>query len=241
MRTSLLSPDDQGLAKAGALLSQGQLVAIPTETARNDIRIVDRNVFSALDAYSSPRLVEYWDENPCMQWRYAENEMMMDAVSAPTSALSKMSMREEAKDYEAFEGDLPPLPELVSIDGSFKHGREHDKAGLIMPAQPAPGQAYREEFSLGNAEDVAEIVSVDYAYGVGHGLDRLVPPELAQRMCQRDCVVVKAYNLLDPGVFELKYYARGIGLFLETNPGERSSLQLVACNFDQRCVALPQP
>ncbi len=32
MRTSLLSPDDQGLAKAGALLSQGQLVAIPTET-----------------------------------------------------------------------------------------------------------------------------------------------------------------------------------------------------------------
>ena len=89
-----MSNDFKGNVKDFAMV-----VPVPTVLARNDIRIVDRNVFSALDAYSSPRLVEYWDENPCMQWRYAENEMMMDAVSAPTSALSKMSMREEAKDY----------------------------------------------------------------------------------------------------------------------------------------------
>ena len=76
-----MSNDFKGNVKDFAMV-----VPVPTVLARNDIRIVDRNVFSALDAYSSPRLVEYWDENPCMQWRYAENEMMMDAVSAPTSA-----------------------------------------------------------------------------------------------------------------------------------------------------------
>jgi len=148
---------------------------------------------------------------------------------------------EEAKDYESFAGDHPQRPELVSIDGSFKHGREGDKAGLIMPAQPRVGQAYLEEFSLGNAEDVSVVLSTSYAYGVDPGLDQLVPRDVALRMCNRDCVVTRNYSLLEPDIFALKYYARGIGFFLETQPVEGTTLQLVGCNFDQRCVALPAP
>lgn len=148
---------------------------------------------------------------------------------------------EEAKDYESFEGDRPRHPELVSIDGSFKHGRERDKAGIIMPARPQPGQVYQEEFSLGNAEDIAEVVSVGYAYGRDPVLDRHVPAELAQRLCQDDCVVTRNTSLLEPGQVELKYHARGIGVFLETVPDEGKTLQLVGCNFDARCVALPAP
>lgn len=148
---------------------------------------------------------------------------------------------EEVKDYESFAGDRPRRPELVSTDGSFKHGRDHDKAGLIMPAQPQVGQAYLEEFSLGNAEDVSEILAVNYAYGANATLDRLVPRDLALRMCNSDCVVTKNYSLLEPGIFALKYYARGIGFFLETVPDEGEALQLVSCNFDARCVALPAP
>lgn len=148
---------------------------------------------------------------------------------------------EEVKDYETFAGDRPPLPELVSISGSFKHGRNRDKAGIIMPTRPRTGQAYLEEFSLGNAEDVSEILAAGYSWGLNPQLDRLVPRELAQRLCNRDCVVTKNYSLLEPGVVALKYYARGIGFFLETKPDEGRSVQLVSCNFDSRCVALPAP
>jgi hypothetical protein len=148
---------------------------------------------------------------------------------------------EEVKDYETFAGDRPARPELVSIDGSFKHGRNGDKAGVIMPARPRAGQAYLEEFSLRNAEDVSEVLSHDYGFGQSTALDRGVPRELAQRLCNRDCVVTKNYSLLEPGVYALKYYARGIGFFLETKPTGGASLQLTACSFDSRCVGLPPP
>jgi hypothetical protein len=148
---------------------------------------------------------------------------------------------EEVKDYESYAGDRPVRPELVSRDGSFKHGRDRDKAGVIMPARPQAGQVYREEFSLGNAEDVSQILSATYSWGQGGALDRFVPRDLAQRMCNRDCVVTKNWSLLEPGGFALKYYARGIGFFLETKPDVGVAVQLVECNFDARCVALPAP
>jgi hypothetical protein len=149
---------------------------------------------------------------------------------------------EEVKDYESFAGDRPQRPELVKIDGSFKQGRERDKAGIIMPGSPKLGQVYLEEFSLANAEDVSEILSTSYAYGTNKPLDRMVPRELAQRLCgQHDCVVTKNYSLLEPGIFALKYYARGIGFFLEIEPDKGLAVQLVNCNFDARCAGLPAP
>jgi hypothetical protein len=149
---------------------------------------------------------------------------------------------EEVKDYEVFDGDRPQRPQLVSRDGSFKHGVDGDKAGLIMPARPRAGMVYLEEFSLGNAEDVSQILSASYAFGSGGVLDQLVPRDLALRLCSnRDCVVTKNYSLLEPGTYALKYYARGIGFFLETKPLEGQRLQLTECNFDARCVALPAP
>lgn len=149
---------------------------------------------------------------------------------------------EEVKDYEVFRGDRPRRPELVSHDGSFKHGVERDKAGVIMPAQPKVGQVYLEEFSLANAEDISQILSIDYRFGGGGTLDRFVPGELAQRLCGNgDCVVTKNWSLLEPGAYALKYYARGIGFFLEIKPDEGTAIQLVECNFDARCASLPQP
>ena len=46
---------------------------------------------------------------------------------------------------------------------------------------------------------------------------------------------------LEPGAFERKYYAPGIGVFLEVNPEEEEIVQLVDCNFDTRCALLPSP
>lgn len=146
---------------------------------------------------------------------------------------------EEVKDYESFVNDLPVVPELVSISGRFKHGVNHDKAGVIMQAMPVTGQIYLEEFSLANAEDASQVLSTSYSYGQSSGLDQLVPRELAQLLCHDDCVVTNNYSLLEPGVYAIKYYARNIGFFLETKPLEGTAVQLTKCNFDPRCTSLP--
>jgi hypothetical protein len=148
---------------------------------------------------------------------------------------------EEVKDYQSFNGDVPKLPELVSIDGSFKAGREGDKPGIIFLIAPHPGDAYTEEFSPGNAEDVTEILSTTYDFGQDPELDELVPRALADALCAGDCVVTKNYSLLEPGIFARKYYAPGIGVFLEVEPDIGEVVRLTTCNFDPRCATLPQP
>lgn len=148
---------------------------------------------------------------------------------------------EEVKSYETFDGDAPRRPELVGIDGSFKAGRERDKPGIIFQASPAVGQAYLEEFSLGNAEDATEILSTSYAWGQDPELDRFVPRALAELLCAGDCVVTRNVSLLEPGVEERKYLARGIGVFLEVDRDEGVAAQLTSCNVDPRCSSLPAP
>jgi hypothetical protein len=148
---------------------------------------------------------------------------------------------EEVKSYESFAGDMPQTLELVHIDGSFKADRDGAEPGIIFLGQPVVGKSYLEEFSLGNAEDVADILSTTYTYGAEAELDRHVPRQLAQLLCKEDCVVTNNYSLLEPGVAERKYYAPGIGIFLELNPDTGEHTQLVDCNFDRRCRALPRP
>jgi hypothetical protein len=146
---------------------------------------------------------------------------------------------EETRSFESFDGDRPRKPELVNIDGSFKAGREGDKPGIIFRAAPLAGEAYIEESSLGNAEDATVVLSTNYMYGRNRVLDQLVPRNLAQLLCAGDCVVTKNFSSLDPGVFERKYYAPGIGVFLEVEPDSGEVVQLVKCNVDPRCASLP--
>ena len=148
---------------------------------------------------------------------------------------------EETGEFETFAGDHPRRPELVSIDGSFKAGRDGDKPGIVFRGSPTPGEIYRQEFSLGNAEDVAVVLSTTYAFGQNARLDQLVPPRLAKLLCAGDCVVTKEFTPLGPGEFERKYYAPGVGLFLEVAPGTGEVVRLVGCNVDPRCAALPTP
>ena len=89
-----MSNDFNGNVKDFAMV-----VPVPTVLKESDIRIVERRVFSALDAYSSPRLVEYWDENPCQRWKYAEEMTLADVATSTGSARESASMEKKAKDY----------------------------------------------------------------------------------------------------------------------------------------------
>jgi hypothetical protein len=51
------------------------VVPVPVVLARQDISIVDRGIFNRLDAYSSPRLAEYYDYNPCQRQLVEEKDM----------------------------------------------------------------------------------------------------------------------------------------------------------------------
>jgi len=156
------------------------------------------------------------------------------------------SFGEETKDFETFAGDDPQDPEQVSFDGSFKSGRNGDKGGLFFLKSPTVGAAYYEEFSLANAEDVTQVLAIDYVFGTSSDLDQGVPPALAARFCVNagDCVVTKNYSLLEPGQFAHKYYAKGVGVILEVEFEDdqvSATSQLTNCNFDARCQNLPLP
>lgn len=74
------------------------VVPVPVVLKEKDIKVVERQVFDKLDAYSAPRLVEYYDNNPCDPYRY---EMMAKAAPgvAMGSANAVMDEERSKKDY----------------------------------------------------------------------------------------------------------------------------------------------
>ncbi|MBL0145931.1 MAG: DUF2330 domain-containing protein [Chitinophagaceae bacterium] len=50
------------------------VVPVPVVLKKEDVKVVDQGVFQRLNDYSAPRLVEYWDQNPC-QGYYNEDKM----------------------------------------------------------------------------------------------------------------------------------------------------------------------
>lgn len=102
---------------------------------------------------------------------------------------------------------------VVSIDGSFIAGKDSAKPGLIMAATPAPGTTYRQEFALGEAEDVGRYESRGARLTIGLGTFK-------------DVVKTFDYTPLDPEAREHKYYAPQVGLVatVDLATGEREEL-----------------
>ena len=148
---------------------------------------------------------------------------------------------EEVKDYEVFEGDEPQNIELTRIDGSFKVDRDGAKPGIFVPAAPVKGKVFRQEYALGNAEDIVKVIETNYVYGKSAALDQFVPKGLADHLCAAGCVVTGESTPIEPDAFARKYYAKGIGVFLEVKPATGETNRLLDCNFDSRCNTLPQP
>jgi len=88
-----MGSDFQGDVKDFAMV-----VPVPVVLKRSDINVVDRSLFDRLDAYSAPRLAEYYDDNLCgRRW---EEEVQEDA-NYPSSmgVTSKMAEASENKHY----------------------------------------------------------------------------------------------------------------------------------------------
>ena len=97
---------------------------------------------------------------------------------------------EDTKEYENGK--------VKTTAGSWEHGVDGAQAGIIVPAQPEPGLAYREEYYEGQAEDGAEVLTLGVRAKVPYGVFD-------------DLLQTRNFTPLDPSLVEEKFYARGIG------------------------------
>lgn len=102
---------------------------------------------------------------------------------------------------------------VVSTEGAWEAGVDGAKPGIIIPAAPAVGQTFRQEYYACDAEDMAEILGVDAAATVPFG-------------SYTGCLETHDFTLLEPEVNEKKYYCPGVGLVLaiDVPTGEREEL-----------------
>jgi len=116
---------------------------------------------------------------------------------------------------------------IATIEGSFMAGVTNDKPGIIMKARPAVGDFYRQEFSLGNAEDFAETLSLNETVTVPAGTFT-------------NCLKSQERSPLEPDVVEDKFYAPGVGNVLEVDEstGDRTELIRVVTE-GSRAVPVP--
>lgn len=90
---------------------------------------------------------------------------------------------------------------LTTREGSFEAGVDGALAGVIMPAAPEVGQAYRQEYLAGEAEDNGEVLALGQMADVpaGHFDDLLLTADT---------------SALEPDVLEYKLHAAGVGTVL---------------------------
>ncbi|WP_224491220.1 hypothetical protein [Robertkochia flava] len=91
---------------------------------------------------------------------------------------------------------------FLDNDGAWEAGVDGALPGYWLPANPEVGQRYYQEYYEGEAEDEAEVIALNEEVTIGLG-------------SYSNCLVTKDYTALEPGEYELKYYAPGVGLIME--------------------------
>lgn len=93
-----------------------------------------------------------------------------------------------------------------SREGSWESGAHGAVAGLIMPADPKPTDAYRQEYWAGHAEDQAWVVSAHERKQIPAG-------------SYRNVVRTYEWSRLEKAVVGLKLYAPGVGPIVDREIG----------------------
>ena len=98
------------------------VVPVPVVLKKENVKTLPLDIFKKLEALSAPRLVEYWEQDPCMQIEYegADDKMM----SAPTGAGAAPPANAKASEYH------------VKIEAQFTVG-EYDI--VVLSAEESDG------------------------------------------------------------------------------------------------------
>jgi hypothetical protein len=97
---------------------------------------------------------------------------------------------EDTKEYEKGA--------VVSTEGSWEAGVDGAEPGIAVPAEPAIGVEYRQEYLAGKAEDAAIALALH---------ERAETPLGSYK----GVLMTKDFTPLEPDVLEYKFYAPGVG------------------------------
>ena len=89
----------------------------------------------------------------------------------------------------------------TNTEGSWEAGIDGALPGYIMKANPQVGDSYYQEFYLDEAEDEAEVISLDASVSIDFGDFENV-------------LQTREFTQLEPDAFEYKYFVPGIGQIL---------------------------
>ncbi len=81
----------------GPLKDFALVVPVPHVLEEGQVQIGDKRIFDRLDAYSSPRLAEYFDPDPCPVGQHYALMEMEDAAAMPMAKASRQMNRKEDK------------------------------------------------------------------------------------------------------------------------------------------------
>ena len=90
----------------------------------------------------------------------------------------------------------------VSTAGSWEAGVDGALPGIVMLAQPEVGAKYRQEYYVGEAEDMGRVLELDATTDVAYG-------------SFEDVIVTKDWTPLEPKIAEHKFYAPAVGMVRE--------------------------
>jgi hypothetical protein len=88
---------------------------------------------------------------------------------------------------------------VTSTEGTWLAGKDGAQPGIVMRAAPKVGDAYRQEYQRGNAEDLAQVTQLDAHTTTPAG-------------AYSGVLVTKEWTPLEAKVVEEKRYARGVGV-----------------------------
>ena len=109
----------------------------------------------------------------------------------------------------------------ITHEGAWEAGKDVAglghiaKPGHVMKASPAVEDTYHQEYYVGEAEDMAEVVALDVAVTLSDGTNYT-------------CLKTRDFSALEPTLNEFKYYASGIGLVLEEVVGSDEKVELIS-------------
>ena len=118
---------------------------------------------------------------------------------------------------------------MTTTAGSWEAGIDGAKPGLIMKANPQVGDSYRLEYYAGEAEDMADVVTLN---------ESLVVPAGAFT----GCLKTYDYTPLDPNAKEYKYYCPEVqGVALEVNIEDNERMELISVKNNTAPAVSPPP
>jgi hypothetical protein len=106
----------------GPIKDFAMVVPVPVVLKEGDVKTLQRSLFERIDALGAPRLVEYWEQDPCPMLR-PERERMYDSAGAAPSSMAR-------------DDDRSAKAPVVKIEAQFTVG---EYQVLILSATEASG------------------------------------------------------------------------------------------------------